>query len=103
MVAGRRRVAWSPTALRQLEDALEYLSERSPSAASRLLDDAFAAGDSLETMGERGREVPEIRDGRTRELLVQRYRLMYEVSIISIDIVAFVHTARDFDRQRRRR
>jgi plasmid stabilization system protein ParE len=45
-------------------------------------------------MGERGREVPEIRDGRTRELLVQRYRLMYEVSDSGIDIVAFVHGPR---------
>jgi hypothetical protein len=53
-------------------------------------------------MGERGREVPEVRDGRTRELLVQRYRSMYEVSNTRIDIVAFVHTARDFERRRRR-
>jgi plasmid stabilization system protein ParE len=47
-------------------------------------------------MSERGREVPEIRDGRTRELLVQRYRLMYEVSDEHVEIVAFVHGARDF-------
>jgi plasmid stabilization system protein ParE len=96
VAAKRRRVVWAPTALRQLEEALDYLSERSPQAAENLIDETFAAADSLETMSERGREVPEIRDGRTRELLVQRYRLMYEVSDKQVDIVAFVHGARDF-------
>lgn len=94
MAASRRRVIWSPTALRQLEDALEYLTERSPLAASALLDEAFAAADSLETLTERGREVPEIRDGHTRELFIRRFRLMYEVHDVRVDIVAFVHTAR---------
>jgi len=101
MAAGRRRIIWSPVALRQLEDALEYVTERSPLAAANLLEDSFGAADSLETMSQRGREVPEIRDGRTRELFVQRYRLMYEVSPGQVDIVAFVHTAQDFERWRR--
>lgn len=80
---------------------METLAERSPQAAARLLDDAFAAAESVETLSERGREVPEIRDGRTRELFVSRYRMMYEVSDREVHIVAFVYGARDFERWRR--
>lgn len=54
---------------------MESLAERSPLAAADLLEEAFAAAESLETMSERGREVPEIRDGRTRELFVRHHRL----------------------------
>lgn len=101
MAASRRRVDWSPVALQQLEEAIDALAESSPQAAARLMDDAFAAAESLETLSERGREVPEIRDGRTRELFVQRYRMMYEVSDEHVSIVAFVSGARDFERWRR--
>jgi plasmid stabilization system protein ParE len=79
---------------------MESLAERSPRAAARLLEEAFAAADSLETMSERGREVPEIRDGHTRELFVRRHRMMYEVWDQHVHIVAFVYGARDFERWR---
>jgi toxin ParE1/3/4 len=44
---------------------------------------------------ERGRVVPELNDPAVRELLVGRYRLMYRVTASSVQVVAFVHGARD--------
>lgn len=40
---------WSPAALEQLEEEVDTLAERSPQAAARLLDNAFAAAESLDT------------------------------------------------------
>jgi toxin ParE1/3/4 len=59
------------------------------------------AADSLTTLSERGRVVPEIQDPTIRETFVDSYRLMYQVSETRITIVAFIHGARDFDRWRR--
>jgi plasmid stabilization system protein ParE len=45
--------------------------------------------------------VPEIDDPALREILVHRYRLIYLVLPDSVQILAFIHGARDFARLRR--
>lgn len=52
-----------------------------------------AAG-SLSAFGERGRIVPELGEPSVRELLVGRYRLIYEVGATDIVVLAVVHGAR---------
>ena len=39
--------------------------------------------------------MPELEDPNTRELFVQRYRLIYEVHRTEIHVLAFLHGARD--------
>jgi toxin ParE1/3/4 len=79
-----------------LDEAVGYVAADSPPAAERLLIQALAAGASLTTLSERGRRVPEIEDPNVREIFVQRYRLMYEVHPTEVQILAFLHGARDF-------
>ena len=101
-----RTIVWAPAAHADLDEALQSLALLSTSAAERLLEDILAAAESLSTLSERGRLVPELRDGRTRELLVGSYRLMYEVSAERVEIVAVLYGARDFEtwlRERERR
>jgi len=50
-----------------------------------------AAESSLDTFSERGRLVPELNHPNVRELLVQRYRLLYEVTPVEVQILAFGH------------
>jgi hypothetical protein len=45
--------------------------------------------------------VPELEDLRVRELFVHRYRLIYEVGMTELTILAFLHGARDFAKWRR--
>ena len=52
-------------------------------------------------MSERGRIVRELNDPAIRELLVFKYRLLYEVEEHRVLIVAFLHGARDFATWRR--
>ncbi len=66
-----------------------------------MLDQALAAAESLATLSERGRVVPELSQPDTREIFVFRYRLLYEVEPEAVRIVAFLHGARDFERWRR--
>jgi plasmid stabilization system protein ParE len=97
-VAARRRVAWTPAARRSLEEVLEFIAEDSPDGARRVLEQTLAAAQSLETLSERGRVVPERANPTLREVFVHRYRLMYRVTPDLVEILAFIHGARDFER-----
>jgi hypothetical protein len=46
-------------------------------------------------MRSEGRVVPELNRATVRQLLVQRYRLLYEATPAEVQILAFVHGARD--------
>jgi plasmid stabilization system protein ParE len=49
-------------------------------------------------MSERGRRLRSFAPTNVREVFVQRYRLVYRVTSHRVEIIAFAHTARDFDR-----
>lgn len=100
-MAARRRVVWTPGAQRELGDAVEYIAQGSAEVALGVLDDALTAARSLESLAQRGRVVPEVGDPALREILVHRYRLMYLVLPDSVEVLAFIHAARDFERWRR--
>lgn len=74
--------------------------ETHASLLSSLLIDALETASSLDAFSERGRVVPEWNQPNVRELFVQRYRLLYEVMPDEVQILAFVHGARDLTRWR---
>jgi toxin ParE1/3/4 len=100
-VASRRRVAWTREARRTLDEVLEFIASDSPEGAARILQQALSAAASLATLAERGRVVPEVGSPAVREIFVYRYRLMYRVGSETVQILAFIHGARDFERWRR--
>jgi plasmid stabilization system protein ParE len=100
-VAARRRVVWAPRAQAALDEAVEFVTQDSVPGAFRVLEQALAAAESLATLAERGRVVPELNEPNTREIFVFRYRLLYEVEPEDVRIVAFLHGARDFERWQR--
>ena len=79
-----------------LEDIGRRLAEESPSAAARLVADLLEAAESLESLPDRGRRVPELRGHEYRELLIRDYRLVYRVSVEEVVVIALIHGARDF-------
>ena len=95
MATRRRRVVWTEQAYQMLDDAVSYVARDSRPAAERLLIQALEAASSLNVHAERGRVVPELDRASVRQLLVQRYRLLYEVMPAEVQILAFVHGARD--------
>lgn len=91
-----RKVIWTSQAHATLDEAVSYIAEDSLPAAQRMLDRVLNAASSLVTMSERGRIVPELRDPAVRELIIRPFRLIYEVHETRIEILAFLHGARDF-------
>lgn len=78
-----------------LEAAADYIAQDSPRYAAVLFREARDAARSLSHLANRGRIVPEVNDVRVRELFVWRYRLIYRVSDRTVEILAFIHSARD--------
>jgi toxin ParE1/3/4 len=101
-VASRHRpVIWAESARAALDEVVTYIAQDSRDQAIKVLTRALEAAASLETLPDRGRIVPELREPDLRELFVFRYRLMYRVAAEQVRIVAFVHSARDFASWRR--
>ena len=100
-MAGRRReVIWTLQAQAMLDAAISYIAEDSLPAARRMLERALEAAASLAILSERGRIVPELELPVIREIFVERYRLIYEVRETTIEVLAFLHGARDFAKWR---
>ena len=81
MGAGRRQVTWSQRSRDALDEAVAYIRQDSADAARRLLQRVIETAAGLDRLSERGRIVPELEDPSLRELLVQPYRLIYEVQL----------------------
>jgi toxin ParE1/3/4 len=79
-----------------LAEILEYLEERSPQAAERLakaIDDRCSLLSQLPLMG-RTRE--ELGPG-LRSVVVEQYVLFYRVTATTVEVLRFLHGARDID------
>ena len=96
MADRRRRVVWTGQAQSALDEILSYIAQDSLSGARGLLEEALGMAESLSTLSERGRIVPELEDPSIREVLIGKYRLLYEVKPMEVAILAILHGARDF-------
>ena len=96
MVTRTRRVVWTESAQRALDEVVTYIAQESSDSAIRVLTRALDVAASLSTLAERGHVVREIGDPTLRELAVYNYRLLYLVREDRVVIRAFLHGARDF-------
>jgi toxin ParE1/3/4 len=91
-------VVWARRARSDLHLAVAHIRAESPEAARRFASAIVRASRSLATLSERGRVVPELSQETIRELLLGRYRLVYEVFPDRIAVVRLIHASRDFER-----
>jgi len=90
------RVRWTEPAWENVKSAAEYIEKDSPRYAAALIREAREASRSLRRFANRGRVVPEIGDPSVRELFVfTSYRMLYRVLDREVQILAFIHGARD--------
>ena len=89
-------VILSPRAIQDLTEIVRYISFDNPKAAEKFGYALIDAALSLSTLPERGRFVPEFKDGRTRELLHSAYRIVYRVDAEqkTVSVSRFWHAAR---------
>lgn len=90
-----KRILWTSPALVELESIQDYLAERNPAAASRLINDILDRTDALLSanpqLGRLGRVVG------TRELVLPRspYLIAYRLTD-AVEILAVMHGAREW-------
>jgi toxin ParE1/3/4 len=84
------RVEFSPRADADLADIAQYIAADSPAAAesfvNRLVDRAVAIGKAPRG----GRVVPELGDPSVRQVLLQRYRIIYHLEADRVLVVAIL-------------
>lgn len=88
------KVVWTPAALQDRADVMDYIAADNPRAAARmdqLFSDAAAKLAKFPMLGRAGK-IP-----GTRELIPhESYRLVYEVEGDTVWVLALVHTARQW-------
>src|SRR5437899_11669427 len=95
MARRHKKVVWTKQGYSTLDEAVDYVAQDSLTAAQQSLESALDSAESLSMFGERGRIVPELQQPHVRELLIQLYRLIYEVFDAKVEILAFIHGASD--------
>ena len=93
-----RDVYWTPTALQDLVSILSHIAAEHPDAAAAAMRRLEARAESLRTLTQRGRTVPELRDigvHRYRELIEQPWRLIYAIESERVAVVAVLDARRE--------
>ncbi len=90
------KIQWSPSAIEDVEQIAAYISRDSNYYARSVVRQIIERIRTLSTLPKQGRVVPEIQQSSIRELLVYRYRIIYEVLDEStVLILSIIHAARD--------
>jgi toxin ParE1/3/4 len=89
-----REVGWAESASDDLSEIASYIAKDSEFYAAAVVRELIEAARSLDVFAHRGRMVPEFRDPSVRELLVQDYRLVYQVTETAVHVLRIVHGAR---------
>jgi len=88
------RVLIRPKADDDLEEIYAWIARDDPAAAERHIRRLVAAALGLRHYPERGTARPEIGEG-ARSLVVVRYLILYRICENFVEIVRFIHGARD--------
>lgn len=91
----RYALAWTETALARLEEVLDYIAERDPRAATRVVDEIFDKAETLAEFPFSGRVFSPGGDPNLRQAFVGRYRLVYRVfeEERKVSVIAIQHTS----------
>lgn len=89
-------VKWSKPAKLDLKQIHDYIARDSNFYAQKVSSEIVEKSEKLNSFPEVGRIVPEMEDPNIRELLIYSYRLIYEVFPNKVEILALVHSKRNF-------
>ena len=94
---GEINIVITETAFADLEDIENYISQDSPVIARRFITRIFDKIDQLSEYPQSGKPVPEFNDNTIRELLLNKYRIIYQFNNGQINILRIIHGARLLD------
>lgn len=89
-------VKWTTPAKEDLKQIYDYIAKDSKFYARKVSQDIVDKSEILKFFPKIGRIVPEMGDSNIRELIIYSYRLIYEIYPASVQILALVHSRRNF-------
>ncbi len=89
-------VKWSKPAKLDLKQIHDYIARDSKFYAQKVSIEIVEKSEKLNSFPEVGRIVPELGDPNIRELLIYSYRLVYEVFPNKVEVLALIHSKRNF-------
>ena len=92
------KIVWTAPAVEDLRDLHSYITRHSEMYASGFVERIILATERLVDHPRVGRVVPEANEENVRELLYQKYRIIYRVKEDSIEMLAVIHGARDLEK-----
>ena len=92
-------VKWSKPAQIDLKQIHGYIAKDSKLYAQKVSSEIIDKSEKLNTFPEIGRIVPEIGDSNIRELIIYSYRLIYEIFPNRIEVLALIHSKRNFTQE----
>jgi len=96
-------ITWTEGALEDLESIGEYYERSSTLYAALIVERLYTSAEEVQAFPLRGRKVPEVDHEMLRELILEGYRLVYQIFEDRIEVVAVVHSRQDLIKKLRRR
>jgi len=95
---GNRQIKLSDSAFSDLGNIENYIAEDSPTVAQKFIQRIFERIEQLYDYPESGKVVDEFRNTKIRELVLKRYRIIYEImSSNELIILRVIHGSRILD------
>ncbi len=91
------KIVWTEPAVEDLRELQAYIARDSEMYASGFVERIILAAERLIDHPKLGRVVPETNDENVRELLHQRYRIIYRITNDCIEMLSVIHGARDLE------
>lgn len=92
-------VKWTKPAKLDLKQVYDYIARDSKFYAKKVSQEIVEKSEKLNSFPEIGRIVPEIGDSNIRELIIYSYRLIYEIFPNRIEVLALIHSKRNFTQE----
>ena len=88
------KIIWSDLAIEDLKSIHDYISKDSIRYASEMIERIIQRVDQLENFPNSGRKVPEFDNELIRELIVDNYRIVYNVDEQFVSISRIHHSSK---------
>jgi toxin ParE1/3/4 len=89
------KIEWTRSAIRDVRTLRNYIAQDSEAYADRFAQRILDAVERLAAYPRMGRRVPEADEETIREVLFQKYRILYRVEASRVLILMVVHGGRD--------
>lgn len=86
------KITWSPLALERVREITDYIAKDNVEAARQLAIELFGAVERLKDFPQSGRMVPEAGRADIREIIHEKYRIVYRIEKQQVSILTVRHS-----------